>query len=109
MELVLLETRYGLEQRPRLLAGLRAGHAVAIARDDVVETPQSRVQRETRRRVWLARELLPSAIHVIPVDVGVGQDVRELVGHEIGDLRGEVQGHRVLGGGERYAEEQVAG
>ena len=46
---------------------------------------------------------------MIPVDVGVGQHVRELVGHEIGDLRDEVQEDRVLGDVERHAEEQVAG
>src|SRR5438309_1852331 len=103
MELVLPETRDGIEQRPRFLARARATEDLVVAGDDVVETPQARVEREARRRVWLATELLPRAVQVIPVDVRVGQHVRELVGHEIGELSDQVQEDRVLRDIERHA------
>src|SRR5437773_6003715 len=106
MELVLLETRDRVEQRAGLLAGARSIDDLVVTRNDIVEGAQGGIERETRRGIGLALELLPSRVEVIAVHVRVREDVDELVRHQARELRDEVQHQRVLGHIERDAEEE---
>src|SRR6266513_2112506 len=94
MELVLLEPRDRIEQWPWLLAGAGAEDDLAVPTDDVVEVLQRWIERETRRRERLARELLARRVLVVAIHVRVGEHVDELVRDEPGELRDEVQEER---------------
>src|SRR5207253_9965082 len=82
---------------------------VAIAGDRVVDAADFIVEPQRRGPERLTLQLLACGVDVIEIHVGIGEDVDELAGLELGFAGHEVEQERVLRNVERYAEDEIAG
>jgi len=108
MVLVVRELREAVQQGTGRFTPLRARDDLAVTRHRVVDASKLRVEPQRWCGIGLAEKLLARGVHMIAIDVRIGEDVHELVRLEL-DLSGnKVQQERVLGHVERHAEKEVA-